>query len=167
MKRFLFILFVLPLATFAQRIEVNEVDKFTKERRVQTSYANLKIGMQAGLAASFRSVGSSYFMNIAGYGLGAGVIGSDEKAILLLDNEATVTVYSTGVQGYEVGQYQNRFDHQYRIAREDIQTLSQLNVKSIRRYTAKGYVDIDIPAKNQDEIKKMAAIFLRATGAAK
>jgi hypothetical protein len=167
MKRFVTLLLILPLLSEAQRIEENQVDKFTGQRRVQTSSSTLKIGTTNGLAAHLRASGDSYLINLSGYGQGVGIVRKGAKAILLLENDSTLTVFAPETQSYEVSAYQNTFDHQYTISLADLQTLRQYKVKSIRRYTTEGYVDTDIPRKNQDEIKKLSSLFLGALSGAR
>jgi hypothetical protein len=160
MKHALMLALLLPLFGYAQKLKVNEVDKFTKQKRLETSNATLKAKLAEGIGVSFRCVDSSLYVVLAGYGPGTGVVGEDDKAIFLLDDETTVTVYSTGLQSYTINKYQNVYNHQYRLTIADLQTLSKKNLKSIRKYTSKGYADIDIPEKNSDEVSKIAALIL-------
>jgi hypothetical protein len=160
MKHALLLTMLLPLFGYAQKLKVNEIDKFTKQKRLETSNATLKAKLTEGIGVSFRCVDSSIYVLLSGYGPGTGVIGEDDKAIFLLDDETTVTVYSTGLQSYTINKYQNVYNHQYKIALSDLQTLSKKNLKSIRKYTSKGYADIDIPEKNNDEVKKIAALII-------
>jgi hypothetical protein len=160
MKHALLLTMLLPLFGYAQKLKVNEIDKFTKQKRLETSNATLKAKLTEGIGVSFRCVDSSIYVLLSGYGPGTGVIGEDDKAIFLLDDETTVTVYSTGLQSYTINKYQNVYNHQYKIALSDLQTLSKKNLKSIRKYTSKGYADIYIPEKNNDEVKKIAALII-------
>jgi hypothetical protein len=139
---------------------VNEVDKFTKQKRLETADVTLKAKLMEGLAARIRTVDSTVFVIISGYGSGAAVIGEADKAIFLLDDETTVTGYSTGIQSYDIGS-RNTYSHQYRIYRADLETLAKHDVKSIRKYTVKGYYDLDIPEKNRGEIKGIASLIVK------
>jgi hypothetical protein len=66
------------------------------------------------------------------------------------------------VQVYEIGApgKQNTFKHEYIIPITALEALSKHDIKSIRKYTFKSYVNIDVAPKNQDELKKLSALFL-------
>jgi hypothetical protein len=160
MKYILALFLLLPFAGYSQKLKVNEFDKFTKQHRLETSPVTLKAKFSEGIAVTFRTVDTSIFVLLSGYGAGTGVIGSDDRAIFLLDDGTTVSVYSTGVQTYNINKMQDSYNHQYRISFLDLNTLSNHDVKSIRKYTAKGYADIDIPEKNAGSVKKIAALII-------
>lgn len=160
MKAIFFLFLILPFAALSQKLTVNEIDKFTKQKRLETSNVTLKAKLSEGIGVRFRTVDTSFFVILSGYGPGTGVIGADDRAIFLLDDETTVSVYSTGIQSYNINKYQDSYNHQYTIAKEDLSILSKHNVKSVRKYTSKGYADIDIPEKNQDNLKKAALLIL-------
>jgi hypothetical protein len=164
MKLFLLLL-LFPAIAFSQKLKVNEIDKFTKQRRLETERVWLKNRSGDGVAVSFRSADTTCFITFYGYGRAAGVIGDGDKMIMLLDNDSTVTVYSTGIQTYDIRVGgTSTYNHQYSIEKDDLNKLSTHNVKSLRKYLSDGYVDIDIPEKHQDEIKELAILFIGALG---
>lgn len=148
--------------TFSQKITQDEIDKFTKQRRIETSSEKFKNHIGGAVGAYIRSVDSTCFIVLKGFGSYADVIGTDDRLIFLLDNDETVSAYSTTIQSYEIGYGKSpkSFSHQYRIDKAGIEELSQHNLKSIRRYGSSGYMDIDISEKKNDEFKKVAALFL-------
>jgi hypothetical protein len=152
------------LAASSQKLKVNEYDKFTKQKRLQTELVALKGKLSEGISIYLRTVDSSFFVYLEGYGSGVGVIGLDEKVIFLLDDQSTVTIYSIGIQSYEVTRNGNYYEHQYRTSRSDIETLSKHKVTSIRKYSTKDYADIDIPEKNQDKVMKLVLLILSELG---
>jgi hypothetical protein len=162
MRKLFFLLSLLFCFTisFSQKLKVNETDKFTKQRRLQTDEIKMKVKMFDVVLLYLRAVDQSTYITIWGTGEGADVIGDGDQAIFLLDNDSTVTVYSTGVQDYTIGQNGDSYRHQYRITGEDIKKLSEHGIKSIRKYGAGGYIDINIPDKKQDAFIKTAALFL-------
>jgi hypothetical protein len=99
-------------------------------------------------------------MNLTAVNWGVGVVGQNDKLIFLLDNEETVTVVSTEIQSYTNSKYGSYYDHQYRIVKDDIAKLADHDLKSIRRYTSKGYADLDIKEKKQQELKNLSKVFL-------
>src|SRR5688572_12493020 len=111
--KILLLLLLIPVLGNAQKLEVNEVDKFTKQKRLETNNAKLKAGMSEGVVFKIRTVDSTVFISFQGYGAGAQIIGPDDKVILLLEDQSTVTLTSTGLQSIIVERMQNKFHHQY------------------------------------------------------
>lgn len=161
MKKILLIILFFPSIAFCQKIKVNEIDKFIKQRRIETTPSVLKNSPNAGLSITLKAVGPNYFVLLTGHGIGAGTIGLDDQVIFLLDNDSTVIVQSIGIQSSEIIKDQNTFKHQYKISLADLEALSKYKLKSLRKYDFKGYVNIDIAAKNQDELAKLGALFLK------
>lgn len=146
----------------AQRIKVNEIDKFTKERRIETSFSWLKRGIGCGIGFYFRSVDDTRFMTASGYNCGADVIGARDEIIFLLDNDSTISLTPTSIQGYNVGSSGNTYTHQYNVTLEQIKLLSKHKIKSIRKYGHDSYEDISIPKGNQSDIMDNATVYLSA-----
>src|SRR5882672_9785138 len=98
-------LICLSLAIFSyshsQKIKKDEVDKFTKQRRIETSISYVRQSLGCVLGFSYRSVDSTCFINVHGSGCATGVIGKDDKFILLLKDSSVIEITSTGVQDYE------------------------------------------------------------------
>lgn len=162
MKNIILILFFFPFAAIGQKIKVNEYDKFLKQRRIETSAVTLKAGANVGMSVSFKSLGTNYIAILSGYGEAASTIGLDDQAIFLLDNDSTVIIKSTGVQVYEMGApgKQNTFNHEYGVSIPALEAFSKHDIKSVRKYTFKGYVNMDIAPKNQDALKNLSSLFL-------
>jgi hypothetical protein len=151
---------LISVACFSQKLKVDEVDKFTKQKRLETEEVKMNNKTFEGFYLYLRAVDTITYITISGYGQGADVIGQDDQALFLLDDNSTVTVLSTGIQDYTIGQYSKSYHHQYRINVDDIQTLADHSIKSVRKYGAGGYVDMDVPEKKQESFKKTAALFL-------
>ena len=161
MKSFLLLL-LLPCFMYGQKLKVNEVDKFTGQKRLETNSVSLKARLSEGIGIYFRAIDSSLFVIIGGFGAGATTIAENDKALFLLEDGTTVTAYSTGLQSYEIHSQANSYNHQYRITKEDLRNLSLQNTKSIRCYSIANYVDVDIPKKHQDDIKGIADLMLKS-----
>ena len=161
MKKIVLILLLIPSIAFCQKIKVNEVDKFIKQRRIETTSSVLKNGSNIGLSITLKAVGSNYFVLLTGHGTGAGTVGEDDQVIFLLDNDSTVTVQSIGIQSYEIIKEQNTYRHQYKISLPGLEALSKHKLKSLRKYDFKGYTNFDILSKKQDELKNLSTVFLK------
>jgi hypothetical protein len=163
MKYILIGLFLIPTICYCQKIVQNEKDKFNKGHRLKTSDVKLKYGLHSYLrTVSFEDPKLNYcYLTLFGFGKGAQVIGEDEKAVFLLDNDSTITVYSTGLQSYEISKYDNRFTHQYKMEESDLSAFAEHNIKSIRKYGTDSYVDFDIIESNAKDFKKAAQLILK------
>lgn len=165
MKRFIVFGFILAsISSFSQKIEVNEIDKFTKQRRVETNGETLTSGLGSGLSVKLRAVDNTCFITLKGYGKGADVIGRNDKVILLFSNDSTISGFSTGIQDYKIEQTQfgsvKSFSHQYEIPISELAKASKLELKSIRKYGTDTYVDIDIPSRNKEKLAKLSGLFV-------
>lgn len=155
----LVILALFTTVAYAQKFEVDEIDKFNKGHRLTTSNARLKTGLLTYIRTFRDQYGeTSYFVTLFGSVPTADVIGPKDKAIFLFDNDLTVVGYSTGLQSYSIERYANMYRHQYKIDSMDIEALSEYNLKSVRKYGSRGYNDIEIPERNKDELKKIAKL---------
>lgn len=155
-----FLLFSLPC--MAQKIKVNETDKFTGMKRVQTSEEALLSKLTSVLRFYFRTNGTNYFMHFQGMVTGVGSVNPGDEMIMLLEDGSKVVVHSVSYQTYEVNRYGGTYDHQYSIGLDNLKALSMQDVVSIRRYTNSGYSDYEVPKKNQDKIKKAALLILNS-----
>lgn len=161
MKYTLLLFILIPSLAFGQKLSVNEIDKFTKDHRLQTSNIRLKTGMLAYIRTVSHAdpKSTSYFIKLFGSTPAPDVIGENDRLLFLLDNDSTVTGYSTGFQSYQISP--KMYYHQYRITESDLRSLSSHNLKSIRKYGSGGYSDVEIPERNQGELKDAAAIILK------
>ncbi len=96
MKYLLWGLF-LPFSSFAQQVTVNEIDKFTKQRVIQTSIVQVKFSSTDGLAFQLRSEGTKIYLTLTGYGWGTGAIGINDRVLLLLANDSVLTIQPSDI----------------------------------------------------------------------
>ena len=161
MKRIIFILLLLPFYSGAQKIKVNEFDKFIKQRRVETFPLQVISVTNIRLAISFSAIGSKFFVQLSGTGLGANRIDANDNVIFLLDNDSTVTVKSTGYQNFEIGATVSSYRHNYTVSLTDLEKLSQNSLQALRKYHADEFDDIYIPKKSSEQIKQLTDMFLQ------
>lgn len=158
------LLLLVSAQSFAQKIVKNEIDKFTKQKRVETNSAPIIGGLFSGMNCSIRSVDTTYFINVATYGIGVGTVGDNNIMMFLLQNDSTVYAYSTGLQTYTSASgrsfSKDYCDHQYKISKETLLALSTYTLNSVRKYMTSTYADIDVPKKNNDRLQKLVSLFL-------
>jgi hypothetical protein len=163
MKYVLSLILLISIQVKSQKVIHNEIDKFTKQHRVKTDRILIKGGFTTNMYVGFRAVDSTCFLMVGGTGEGADSIGEKDMFMFLLDNDSTITCYSTGIQDYSIdvssGITSKSYLHQYSINLDDVKQLATHNLKSIRKYGANGYVDIDVKGKNSDKLTKEAIPF--------
>ncbi|MEO6071047.1 MAG: energy transducer TonB [Chitinophagaceae bacterium] len=160
MKRILIILLLFPLFLPAQKIKVNEYDKFIKMRRVESFPIILKTAPDIKLAISLRSIGTSVFLQLSGSGIGTTVVGTEDPVIFLLDNDSTVVVKSPRLQTFDYSKAVHTYQHEYVLTFSDLMKLSQHNVQGLRKYYTEKYDDIYLPKENVDKVKELTAMFI-------
>ncbi|MFN2438338.1 MAG: energy transducer TonB [Chitinophagaceae bacterium] len=112
------------------------------------------------MSISFGSLDSSFYLQLTGSGLGANVLGEDDQLILLLENDSTITLKSTGLQTYDVSKIPNTYKHEYTFSLADLEKLSQHDLRALRKYRAQDFDDVYIPKENYDKIKKLSSLFI-------
>lgn len=168
MKKIFVVLFFTFFCSqsFAQRIKVDEIDKFTKIRKIETSPSWVKRGLHCGVSFYFRSNADYLVITAYGYGCGASVIGKGDELVFLLDNDSSISFKSPSIQDYNISMSGaasvNSYRHEYEIPISGIKALTEHKVRGIRKYSGHKYEDIDIPKGNQSEIMDNAKVFLNA-----
>jgi len=145
--------------SLSQKIKSSKYDPFLKVHRIETNYVAIKQGLSNGLSIGYRSVDSTIFLILAGYGKATGVVGTDDRLIFLLQDESTIDAFSKGIQSYKVNQYQNTFIHEYRISLDNVAKLKTSKIIGLRKYNSDGYVDTEISSNNSKDINSISEVF--------
>ena len=174
MKFFLF-LFILPLVCLdinAQKIKINEVDKFTKKCIIETSFEKINGGITSNLSyknvwLAFRRIDNSEFLRIkwccnavVSVVKGAEVIflDADGNTYSFENNEYEISDYGEGTVGF-AGSGLLGLDL-WLIG--NCSVLEGKQIKAIRINTNDGYVDIEISKKASDKITKTYLVYKKA-----
>lgn len=163
---FLLVLMMFPLVLSAQKLKINEVDKFTNKLIQQTNYETLfRVNLMAsGYSHQFRFSLKRSEDNVVMFAtiLLPEIVKYDEssKVYFLLDNKETVILYSnyTGISGEK---YANGylFETSFSISQEDLQKFKNFKVTDIRIEYMDGYYDKEINDKKQNLIQQMLMLF--------
>lgn len=152
----------IALTVNAQKIEFKEVDKFTKNKIVETSMEKLytknpmAMGYSNFFSCAIRKVDDDYSMpatilmdDIVKYDENSGVT-------FLLSNDETVTLRTnyTGIGGEKFGQGY-LFNTSFSLSKLDVNLLKHNNIVSVRISYMGGHFDYDIKSKKQDIVAKM------------
>src|SRR5687767_3745995 len=144
MKRFLLFLFMVPLLSEAQKLKLNEYDKFIKQRRMETFPVTIKGEPSTKIAVSFNSVGDDFYLQISGAGTGAYIIDAKDKLILQFDKENALTIPSKGYQNCDINGDEITYNHSYIVSLADLERLSKNNLVAIRKSHADQFDDVSI-----------------------
>ena len=130
------------------------------QKIVQTPAGVLKETADTKMDASLFAEGSLFFLQLAGWGVGANTINTNEMAILLLDNDSTITVQAPTIQGFEENNAAKTYQHRYAIRQQDLETLQRHTVKGLRKYSVLGFDDIAVGAAEGESFRSLCHFFL-------
>ena len=153
-----FVLLLFPLSLFAQKIKRSEYDAAKKTWRIESNPVNLKTaaGIKMDAALQWRDAACSIWLS--GSGIGASTVIAGDRVIFLLDDDNTVTVKSPSVQNVSRGA--SAYNQEYLLALEDLERLSQHNLKGLRKYSSDGYEDVYLGKEAAPRLKELSAAFL-------
>lgn len=153
---------LISVCSYGQKISEKQVDKFTGQKRIETDYITLKIGLTDIFRVKLRTVDTTIFITFYGT-IGLGVVGRRDPSIFLFEDKSTFEVSPTSIQSYDIGKAaysSGSYTHQYRIYKQDLEILASKKLASIRRYYNNNYTDIDIKEKNAKKVNELASIIL-------
>ena len=159
MKTFLLSIFLLPVLLHAQKIKLNEYDRFVKQRKIETFPVMLKDAPGVKMSAAYLSTGPSLYLQLTGTGIGANIIDQNDKLLLFLSNGATLSLPSKGYQSYELTGSDISYDHSYILGREDLDKLSQSTIINLKKTSADKVDEIVVAKENADSLKNLSALF--------
>ena len=161
MKRIIFVFCFLPLLLNAQKIKVNELDKFIKQKRIETFPLMILSAAKNKMAVTLSSVGPVLYLQLSGAGIGANRIDENDKVIFLFSNDSTVTVYSSGYQNFDIGMEVNNYRHNYKLTAADLFKLNKYQLQALRKYHGDQFDDIYITDVASNQFKQLTALFIQ------
>lgn len=164
MKKFfwLMLLVVFVGTVNAQKIIVNEIDKFTKEEVIQTSFKDLYtrylLGMQVSdsFSCSLKKSGDTYVMFAKIMTRGIVKYDEDSGIIFLLANGESVRLKTsyTGIASTRIASGY-LFETAFILTESDVEKLRSNNVVATRLIYMGEYFDRDLKSEKQKVIAKM------------
>lgn len=128
---------------------------------VQTPPVQVTESADSRMDISLLAEGPSLFVQLAGWGVGANTINTSETAILLLDNDSTVTIQSPAIQGFDENNAVKSYRHKYAIRQEDLEALQRHSVKALRKYSVLGFDDIQVAESDREKFRSLCGFFLQ------
>lgn len=151
MKKLLILLIFVPCSLIAQKIEVNKVDDFTKNRIIRTSWSTLyNGGMSNPLWISIRvsKINGTHWLNVKLMnGNHVQSMQKDARLMLMLANDSIVTLYNSeyeiscygcGATGF-VGSSAQGIEADFVIDEDELSALQTNPIKKVRIYLTDGY----------------------------
>lgn len=160
MKSFLIALLFLPIAAAAQKVRVNEYDKFVKQTRIELEPLTIMSSDKANVSMAFNSLGNGIFIQFSGFGWGGSTIDAGQQVIFLFSNDSTATGASTGLQSYEVMSMRNNYKHKYAVMLPALEALSKYELVGIRKYSFNDYADMKVTKDCALKVKKWTKLFV-------
>ena len=161
MKPLIILLTLLPFLCFAQKVQVNEYDKFTKQRKIELQPIRVYTASKANVNISYSASGPVLYLQISGTGWGASAVDEGQELLFLCSNDSIVSAKSTDVQTVEINSsFQTTFKHSYFVKMSDVKLLSECTVVGLRKYGLGDQHNLKIPMVNALKIKSLSALFL-------
>jgi TonB family protein len=158
MKYLFFLLILFPLTTIAQKLKLNQYDKFIRQQRLESFPVPLKSGEGMELSLSLHAVGPTFFLHLLGTGSGTNAISSDDEVILELENANTVTMKKPYVMSPGEDQPENAYQLEYELTYQDLQKLSRYTLLSLRKKTAN--TAIVVQKQHAAMVKDLGLVFV-------
>lgn len=166
MKKILILLALLfPSIVFAQKIEKNEVDKFTKLQLIETSME--KIGDYnkwkslipdcSEVKVAIRKSGEKWYMLAFLATNSCEKYTEDDGLVLLLDNDEVITLQTLYTGLPSSGPYGAKwvFSTVFELTDDVVEKLKAHKIVSVRLEYLGGHKDFDIPKKRMNKVIKM------------
>lgn len=158
----LFFALLTPTMVFAQKVEKDIIDKFSKARVIETSSEKIADYNKwkslfpdiSDVKVCIRYVGGKWSMPATLCTDEVVKYTEDDGIMLLLENDEIVdlkTIYT----GLSSGNIRKEFTTVFRLTDEDRELLRKNKIVSVRLSYLGGYKDFDVTKKRQDKIIKM------------
>ncbi|NTS43476.1 hypothetical protein HRG84_21540 [Flavisolibacter sp. BT320] len=147
LRRWGMMLLLVPAAAMAQPAAQTTAAGATA-KKTETEAVYLLAEEEDKMEASFAAEGKAWFLRLTGTGRSAHTINTDDPVIFLLQNDSTVTLRATAVQGFDDLDSTRSYRHEYSVQQQDLEMLSRSRVQAVRKYTVIGFDDytLDEPA---------------------
>lgn len=153
---------------YGQKCEylTNEKDEFTGAFKLETWGKLIREFTGSNANIIFRKIDSNYyiFLNYNVQYPSALVLGTDDKLMLKLNNEKTLSFSPTEITTGKIqtlnGISTTQIQINYHAEKEDILTLAENTIVKMRIYFSDGYKEHEIKDKNALEVKKAAGCLI-------
>jgi len=162
-KKILFILFLLPILSQAQKIESDKTDEFEGFRAISTSLERLtKKGI---MSYPFLQVSVTKYMDkkdtmisISFLSKSLYVTSTDKDSEIMIKLKSGKIIKLKNEGSYDIVSSSDFFTMYSSLSEEDITVLTSEPVEKIRLSTSDSNIDIEIDEKNQGMIKKLVLL---------
>lgn len=165
--KYLLLLLLVPTMAHSQKIIENQVDDFTKNNVIRTSWDPFTRSGRAISFSQFSKINSLYFLyikiNLKG---GPFSVGEGDKLMLMAENDSILTLlnskYQISCRGCgAIGIAYSAMDGvelSFHLSESDVQFLLTNKIKKMRLYTTSGYIEEEVKAKFAETFNKQLSI---------
>lgn len=161
MKKMLLVLMMMPISIYAQRIERDEVDKYTKAHIKETSWFILKMRFASQLSCRLKKINDNYRVELSVSYPAAFNVSEGNHIIMLFDDEVTIKLNCVrgGVGHYVYSKYASYWNEKllYEISQSDMKLLTTKSLIGVRIELGGEYDEFEgIKEKNQIKLQSAA-----------
>lgn len=155
----LLLFLLLPLCATAQ--DSMPAATATLGKKIETPVVSLQTDTENRMDAAFRSEGKTFIFRLTGTGTLAHTINTEDPLIFLLQNDSTVTLRSTAVQGFDDMDTERSYKHEYTVKQPDLEMLNRSPVKALRKYSVIGFDDLYLEENAAANLQSLTGNFLQ------
>ncbi|RYZ61836.1 MAG: hypothetical protein EOO14_03905 [Chitinophagaceae bacterium] len=160
LRRWFAVLLFIPAAAVAQPTpQTAAVGPAAK--KMETAPVHLLSEEEDKMEASFFAEGKAWALRLSGTGRSAHTINTDDPVIFLLQNDSTVTLRATAVQGFDDLDSTRSYRHEYSVQQQDLEMLSRSRVQAVRKYTVIGFDDYTLDEPASASLHSLTTDFLQ------
>lgn len=154
-----------PILSIGQSIKTNKIDKFTKQRIIETSFEKIAMKNGGGVWIAFQRIGEieAVFLtinsrrSIMGVSEGADLIflDNDENTYTFKNRHREISSHGPGTMGY-VGTSEYYIDLYFE---GDLSVFKDKEFSQFRIYATGGYIDYNISSNAPKKIKELYKVY--------
>jgi len=164
------LLILFSTSLFAQKIKKREVDKFTKNKVVKTSWETINADLKFTCSIRGTKINESYYLDfkiMMGMG-GVFAVPDGESIMLLLENEEVIKIHNpehtiSSVGAGATGMMGSGSDGVFlscKVAQEQLESIAKSNITKVRIYTTDGYVEANINNRKAKKANKVIDLII-------
>lgn len=169
MKKLLIaVLLFPPIMGYAQELERNEVDKYTKSSIKETTWFKLQTKFTEVLSCRARQVDGVYYLELSISMPTAFRSDLDDIVYLLMDNSKTIEIQCVrgGISDYRYNKYSSHWNARflYQVTLSQIEELKKHKIVGLRIGLGSEYTTFDkVKEKNADKLQIALALITNGT----
>ena len=159
---------MFPMCVYAQKIKVDEIDKFTKQHKVFTTEAALREGMDFQAYIFGQKYDNDCYLTVR-LSIGSGKTGKvfsvpeGASMIFVLDNDETLDIKNAEYELSSIGAAAKGLSGsqsfgaviKYKLNEQALKVLAQQKIKAYRIYLSDSYIEADANERQSERLYKI------------